>query len=239
MPPERDTYLLRRHPLPERYYTWRDGFHDEFLRYLSANISVLDIGGGRQPTLAPENRPQNCHYVGLDVSTRELGGAPAGSYDEKWVSDVTVRVAGLDNRFDLAVSWQVLEHVKSVAAALENIRSYLKPGGRLVASLSASFSVFGLINQILPSKLGVWTMKSLLGRDPDTIFPAYYDHCWQSALTTLLKPWSEFSITPAYLGAVYFGFSPTLQRMYLRYEEWALRQRYANLATQYVISARK
>lgn len=238
MPPQRDPPALRRR-LPDRYYTWRDGFQDEFQRYLCADISVLDIGGGRQPAIAPQNRPRNCHYVGLDVSACELGAAPAGTYDEKWVSDITLRVADLDGRFNLAVSWQVLEHVKSVAAALENIRSYLRPGGRLVASLSGSFSAFALINQILPSPLGSLTMKSLLGRNPDTIFPAYYNRCWHSALKSLLKPWSEFSITPAYLGAVYFGFSPTMQLLYLRYEEWALRKRYANLATQYVISARK
>ena len=55
--------------------------------------------------------------------------APEGSYDEMFVGDITKRVAELEGRFDLIICFQVLEHVKPLDDAIENLRCYLRPGG--------------------------------------------------------------------------------------------------------------
>lgn len=178
-----------------------------------------------------------CHYVGLDICQAELELAPEGSYDETWVSDVTERVPDLENRFDLIVSWQVLEHVRSLDSALANMHAYLHPAGRMVAQLSGRFSVFGLINSIIPQRFGVWAMHRLLRRDRDTVLPAYYDQCSFDSLERLLMPWTEHEIHPRYNGAGYFRFSLILQKVYLRYEEWVSLGIRRNLATHYIISA--
>jgi SAM-dependent methyltransferase len=156
-----------------------------------------------------------------------------------WESDVVQRVPELENRFDLVVSWQVLEHVKPLDMAMENLRSYLRPNGRLVALLSGTFSAFGLINQVVPQRLGVWAMCKLLRRDPETVFPAYYHCCWHDALKRMLSSWQEAEVVALYRGAGYFAFSLLLQRLYLHYEEWAWCGRRYNLATHYLVQGRR
>jgi hypothetical protein len=173
--------------------------------------------------------------VGLDVSASELELAPLGSYDELWVRDVVQHEPELVERFDLILSWQVIEHVKPIKTAFDNLHSYLVPQGRLVALFSGAFSAFALINAIVPDRMGTWAMEKLLRRPPDTVFPAYYDHCWYSGLERVLAPWNRMEIVPLFRGAGYFGFSQPLQRMYLHFEEWARKGNHNNLATHYLV----
>jgi len=227
----------QRIPLPPRYNAWRATFDALVQENLTPGCAVLDVGAGCRPTVAPDQRPAPCYYTGLDLSDSELAKAPAGSYDDAWALDIVSPCPQLEGRFDLILSWQVLEHVKPVTVAIDNIRSYLRPGGRFIATLSGAFSVYGLINQAVPARLGVWTMHKFLGRDPHTVFPAYYDRCWKTALERTLDDWDNFQITPYFIGAMYFRFSSTLQRIYLHYEEWAMNTEHDNLATHYLILA--
>src|SRR6266545_3381542 len=157
--------------LPDRYLQdWRPLFLDRVLEDMKPGARILDVGSGRTPVISVDRRPRDCCYVGLDISSEELMRAPAGSYDDVYIADVVQKVTALHDRFDLAVSWQVLEHVKPLDSALDNIRSYLRPQGRLVAQFSGSFAFFALVNQVLPASVGVWLLKTLLGRDPETVF---------------------------------------------------------------------
>jgi 2-polyprenyl-6-hydroxyphenyl methylase/3-demethylubiquinone-9 3-methyltransferase len=200
-------------------------------------LRILDVGSGRRPALAPADRPAGTHYVGLDLSAVELAAAPNGSYDETVAADLAQRVAGLEGQFDLALSWQVFEHVRPLDRALENLRAYLRPGGRMVAVLSGRFSINALVNVLVPSGLAVWLMRRLLGRDPDSVFSAHYDSCYASALTELLKSWSVAEVTPLFQGGAYFNFALPLRSVYFRYENWASRAGRANLATHYKIDS--
>ena len=224
-------------PLPPRYYEdWKQPFFDKALDGLKPGAKVLDVGSGRMPSLKRQLRPDGCDYVGLDISEPELKLAPEGSYDSYFVGDIADRLPELAGQFDLVVTWQVLEHVKSLDDSLRNIRDYLKPGGRFVGQFSGTFSAFGLINQVVPSWVGPWAMKRLLGRAPDTVFPAYYHHCWHSKITAAMAGWASVEITPRYRGAVYWRFFRPLQVAYLVYENWAVN--HGNLATHYLIDAR-
>lgn len=189
--------------------------------------------------MALADRPPGCVYVGLDLSAHELARAPAGSYDETVVSDVTARQPHLRDSFDLIVSWQVLEHVRPLDATLDALRSYLRPGGHLVAFLSGRFSVFGVANLILPTRAGARIVAALMRRDADTVFPAYYDRCYAKALSRMLEPWSTARVEAHWGAAVYFDRVPPLQRAYVAYEDWARRTARDNLATHYLLSARR
>ena len=222
--------------IPERYDRHPTTlFADAIRTELRAGMSILDVGSGRRPALAPDARPPDCAYAGLDVSRAELELAPPGSYGEHVVADVTAPVPALRERFDLVVSLQVLEHVPDTARALANMREYLVPGGRLVALLSGRFSVFGVINSAIPARLGVLLMKHLLRRDPDSVFPAYYDCCHAAALHELLAPWRRADVIPIYQGGAYFNFALPLRAAYFTYENWAARGGHANLATHYLL----
>jgi SAM-dependent methyltransferase len=227
-------------PLPARYYEdWRAPFYSRAGEALAAGARILDVGSGARPALPRDLLPASCTYAGLDVSAAELERAGEGAYDEMYVCDLTQRLETLEDRFDLIVSWQVLEHVKPLRAALENLRAYLRPGGLMVAQLSGRFSVYALVASAVPARLGEIASHRLLGRDPETMFATHYDHCYDRALRKLLRPWSDWEIEPRYRGGVYLDFSPTLRAVYLRYEDWIARRGYASLATHYLVSARR
>ena len=226
--------------LPARYAgRWRDEFERRVYARLSAGVRILDLGSGANPVLPSVERPQDSFCVGLDISRQELEKAPQGSYDEWCVTDAAHFVADLENDFDLIVSWQVLEHVKPLGLAIENCRKYLLPGGAFIALFSGSLSAFGVLNRVVPKQLGIGAMKHLLGRDPETVFPAYYDGTRYSPLRRHFQTWESAEIVPLFRGAGYFSFSRPLQRGYLAYENWAAESNRVNLATHYLVEAVK
>lgn len=229
--------------LPPRYAGYAIGWRSDFKQLaapaLLPGARVLDVGAGRRPVFPPEERPDGVTYVGLDVMQSELDAAPPRSYDEKIAADVSKPVAALADQFDLIVSWQVFEHIRSVPNALDNFYTYLRPGGYAVISLSGRFSLFGLLNMLLPRRLGVGVVSRVMRRDPETVFPAYYDHCYRSALERLVQRWSSTSIVSAWNGAAYFRVLRPLQAAYIFYEEWAAGSSRDNLATHYFLQLRK
>ena len=230
-----------RDELPPRYSTdlWDIRFKERLSPLIGEAGAVLDVGGGARPTVAPAERAVGSTYCGLDVTGHELSRAPEGSYDQTVVADITRREPALEGRFDLAVSWLVLEHVSSLEAAMRNVRAYLQPGGHLVAQLPGAFSVFALLNRAVPHTWAVRIMGWVQGRPAESVFPAHYDRCWHSALEQLMRHgWSSAEVQPLFTGAPYFRFSKAARAVYLFYEEiiYALDAR--NLAPYYLVVAR-
>ncbi len=175
--------------LPERYRKpWRQPFEEAVFQRLEPRCSVLDIGSGRHPAIPPADRPSGTTYTGLDISLAELLEAGPDAYDEAVEADASVFQPGLAGRFDLVVSWQVLEHVRDLEATIANVHGYLKPGGRFVALFSGSWSLFGLINRALPNRVGSRIVDRTMKRSENNIpvFPAYYDDARR-------KPWDRSS----------------------------------------------
>ena len=223
--------------LPDRYQhdEWMRPFQESIMDFLVPGMRILDVGSGCRPALPLDERPPGCEYVGLDLSADELRKAPSGSYHEAIVGDVTTPRDELRERFDLVISWQVLEHVKPLDTAIENIRSYLRPGGRFVGQWSGTFSYFALLSRLVPHRAATFVMHRLLGRDPASVFPAYYHRCWLSALMAIGRNWTSFNVKPLHAGGGYLAFAPPIQRMYLRYEQWIIDRQMGNLATHYVL----
>lgn len=229
----------RRH-LPPRYGVdvWDLRFREQLSDALVPGASIIDIGAGARPTVAPPDRPAGCRYVGLDPSPEELGKAPEGSYDETVVAAAEDRIPELENGFDLLLSFYTMEHVESLEAALSNARAYLRPGGLLLMQMSGAFSPFSIANRILPGRLSTWLLHRANDRDPGTVFRAHYDRCWSSALERLLAEWREAEVLPLHTGAGYVLFSRPLTALYMGYEEWAYRREHTNLASYYLVTAR-
>lgn len=226
--------------LPPRYSVpWRRAFDDPIRERLVPGIAVLDIGSGRHPAIRPEDRPANVRYVGLDLSSTELNAAGEGAYTETIAADATNPVRELAGQFDLVISWQVLEHVRDLEATIAHIREYLKPGGRFVALFSGSWSAFGVINRLLPDRIGSRIVDRTMKRTENNVpvFPAYYDRCSYGKIAPMLDDWTNARITALYNGARYFRFLPPLQRVYIRYENWTERSGKKNLATHYLVVA--
>lgn len=227
--------------LPSRYDRgWYDVFMDAVKPYLANGAAVLDAGSGRRPAIPVAARPDGLRYVGLDLSAAELRRSEPGSYDEVVESDLTDRVPSLSASFDVVVSYQVLEHIQNVPLALENVRTYLRPAGALVALFSGKWSAFGALNMLLPSNFATNVLPRITpSRASDSIFPAYYDHCTASKLRQAMREWHDVDIDPLYRGAGYFQFSRVMQRAYLQAEDRIARSGRANLATHYVLIAKR
>ena len=239
-PPE-ELADVRAGRLPARYgQRLQDVFLDQLSPRLRPGVAILDVGSGRSPTIAAADRPPGCRYVGLDVSAHELRAAPPGAYQEMIVHDITRPLPmAAGHLFDVVISWQVLEHVKPLRAALDNLGRVLRPGGMLISQLSGTFAAFALLARIVPHRVRVRAMARFLGHSEDEKFPTYYDHCYASALERMLGDWSSVAVHPFYRGAVYFGMSRLLQRGYLRYESEIERRDLRNLATHYLVVATK
>jgi SAM-dependent methyltransferase len=227
--------------LPLRYRrTLEYEFHERIDAAMEPGMQILDVGSGRLPCRTPELRPSDCHYVGLDISSTELATAEAGSYDECVVADIAGPCSPeLVGRFDLVVSFQVLEHVRPLERALDNMHAYLRPGGRLVAQMSGTFTPFSLLGKIMPHRPKVWLLSHLLDREPAEIFPAHYNHCYASAVRRLTREWSEVDIVALHRGASYLHFSKLLRALYLVYERSLTRRTLDNLAAYFIIDAVK
>jgi SAM-dependent methyltransferase len=226
--------------LPARYVQeWGTEFWGFVDRALRPGIAVLDVGAGRSPTIPPDKRPAGSQYVGLDVSAEELQTAPTGSYDQTVVAGAETLRPELVSRFDLIVSWQVLEHFRDLPAAAEAFHRYATEDGWFVACLSGRNALFAVGNRILPGSVGRQVVSRLMRRPLDTVFPAHYDHCTERGLREAFSSWSEVRILPLWRGADYFSPFPRLRSMYVRYEDWAIGRGLDNLATHYVIAARR
>jgi SAM-dependent methyltransferase len=228
--------------LPARYHTrWRQPYEESIAARLRDGMTILDIGAGRHPTLLPQDRPPRTTYVGLDLSGDEMRAAGPDAYDEMQAADITSLVPALVDSVDLAVSWQVFEHVKAMDVALENVHRYLRPDGALVSQFSGKWSAFGILNQIVPDAVGHRIVERVMKRHAQNIpiFPAYYHRCSARQLRKMTLAWRSVEILALFRGATYFNFSAPLTQIYLWYEEQARRHRAENLATHYLLIARR
>lgn len=227
--------------LPARYAEpWGRAFLARVEPELVPGVRILDVGSGARPTIPVDQRPTGCHYVGLDVSSHELERSPRGSYDEIIAGDICAGLPRLTQHFELVISWQVLEHVRSLPAALATLSASLVPGGRCVAQLSGAWSIYACAGRVMPHAARTFLMQRLLDTDPEDRFPTRYDNCSDRALRRILPQWfSTFDVVPRYKAGGYLRFSPLLQRAYMTYEDWIECHAKTNLATHYIVDARR
>lgn len=219
--------------LPARYQTaWRPAFVAQALEHCHPEMTILDVGGGKAPTLPPEVRPARSTYIGLDPDSDDLA---KGNYDVRLLAAASDAQPKLVGSVDLILSWNVLEHVPYMPSALARFHSYLKPGGALLARFAGRWAVFAIASRFMPHRLRVQLLSRLIGSSPDDHFPTHYDHCTARAFDLMLADWSEHEIVPHYRGAGYFAFSRGIQRMYLAYERAAMHN--PQLATHYNVRA--
>jgi 2-polyprenyl-6-hydroxyphenyl methylase/3-demethylubiquinone-9 3-methyltransferase len=236
---DKASFIYDRSPRYADGSEWQSDFVVRASSAFKRNMTILDVGAGRTPTIDVNQRPEGCRYLGLDVSASELEKAPNGAYAQTYAQDICTPRPELVDQVDLVVSWQVFEHVRPLEQAIDNIHTYLRHGGQLVAMLSGRNAIFAVLNRIVPERLGKEAMKHLLNREPDSVFRAHYDSCTYTELNILFQDWSNVEITPMFRGAAYLSFFRPAAISYLKYEDWALRRSKFDLATHYIISATK
>ncbi len=229
-----------RNRIPRRYQldSWDVRFRGALATGVEPDQQILDIGSGAKPTLPPDSRLRGVRYVGLDPSREELEKAPSGSYDDTIVAPAEQHVPGHEGEFDLAVSFMAFEHIQPLDLALENIRTYLRPGGRLIAQLAGGRSPFALANRVIPFRSTRWVLARAQDRPAESVFPSRYDRCTYSGLSGMLTGrWSEAEVVPIHNAYGYVEFSRMLRALYIGFEEWAHRGDHREIASCYLIKA--
>jgi 2-polyprenyl-6-hydroxyphenyl methylase/3-demethylubiquinone-9 3-methyltransferase len=158
-------------------------FRDSLLpSLLRPGLRVLDVGGGKRPAIALEEKQRlGLHVVGLDISGADLELAPAGAYDRTIVGDIaTVPIEG---EYDLVFSRAVIEHVENPRGAIDNMSRVLARGGVMAHYVPCRNAPFAVINRALGNQR---SSRLLFALFPDkrehSGFPAHYTDCTPAQL---------------------------------------------------------
>ncbi|MGB2874202.1 MAG: class I SAM-dependent methyltransferase [Gaiellaceae bacterium] len=129
-----------------RYADWAASFETPAARWLAkfiervpAGAHVLELGcGGDNP--ATRQLVERYDYVGVDISAGQLERARKAFPGARFVLGDVVEVELEDDSFDGVVSLFMLGHVPRAeqGLVLEHIASWLRPGGRLLATMGTA-----------------------------------------------------------------------------------------------------
>src|SRR4051794_1892099 len=119
-------------------------------------MTVLEAGCGSYSHVAagPE-----AYVVGIDISADQLEHNT--HVHEKVLGDIQTHDLG-DARFDMIVSWDVLEHLATPNSALERFARALRPGGLIVIAAPHVHSLKGVVARYTPFWFHVFVYRYLM-----------------------------------------------------------------------------
>lgn len=150
--------------------------------------SVLEIGGGRFPALTREEMSAlgGGTYTTNDISERELSLAPdwvERAHFDIQTPDVEV-IEQYRDKYDIAFSRMVMEHVPNYLRAYRNIHTVLRDGGISIAFHPVLYSVPFVLNWLIPEQASRRLLTLMFPHRTDAgtpKFPAVYSGCRISA----------------------------------------------------------
>jgi len=131
----------------------------EFDRWRAGRDSLRVLEAGCGSTTRLDLGPQ-AYLTGLDISPSQL--ARNSSVHERIVGDLQFFPIP-QGAFDVAVCWDVLEHLDQPAAAVRNMARALRPGGVLVLAVPNLWSIKGIVTKLTPFGLHVAFYRHALG----------------------------------------------------------------------------
>lgn len=139
------------------------------------NLDILEIGAGKGEHL-PFVEPTYASYTMLDLFPAPIEPPWAGDRRVTWHQGDACGVSLTDRSFDRVISMCVLHHLRDPAAALRNVRNWLRPGGVFTAFLPSDP---GLLNR-LNRQLFVAPRSRRLGFGDYEVFNAreHHNHYW-------------------------------------------------------------
>jgi 2-polyprenyl-3-methyl-5-hydroxy-6-metoxy-1,4-benzoquinol methylase len=202
-------------------------FESLFREY--APKTVLEIGSGANPTLAPEFVNENgISYVTNDVDARELEKADRSF--QRLVLDLSVQVTNqeLMGKFDCVMSRMVGEHVGDGEQYHRNIYNILKPGGISAHCFSTLWNLPLAANRVLPESVSAFLLQLYSPHDKykSGKFKAYYS--WSRGPSQkMIKRFEglgfEVLSYTGYFGHNYYLTIPFLHRLEMRKAEVLLK----------------
>ena len=133
---------------------------------------VLDIGCGRgAPVLSTFiGACAELHGIDLVDFTDEAGGDGL-QLSKQSIDDMS---GFLDERFDIAYSRSVMEHVENPRKAFAEVHRVLEPGGCYIFLTPNRYDYASLISTVVPNALHGAIVRNTEGRDVEDTFPTFY-----------------------------------------------------------------
>lgn len=146
-------------------------YYDAMNTILKNGFSVLEIGGGRHPSII--NR-KDLDYTIVDPDNSELTKSPID------IKLINCTIQKLDKRikYDLIISKMVLEHVEDPDSFHKQVLELLKPNGKAIHFFACRHSLPALVNRLLPEAFGDLILRMLNNRNLDESpkYETYYRH---------------------------------------------------------------
>jgi SAM-dependent methyltransferase len=141
---------------------------------------VLEIGGANRPLFTKQ---ETVEYIGIDIDR----SFPWESvYDRFYGQSAELPIPDL--QADLIVSKYLFEHVPNNYLLLQNLKSWLAPGGVSVHMFPCGWHPFSIANRLLGNRIARWLIPVIRpGTEAVTGYPAYYHICNSWSLERALR----------------------------------------------------
>lgn len=126
---------------------------------VNKNSIVLDAGCGKRNVLIPSNIVKT--LVGCDINRKSIEANH--DIDEGFVADLETTHLP-ENAFGLAMTYDVIEHLRCPQMFLANISKSVKTGGFVFFVLPNRTSLFGLLAMWLPNTTKRYITRFLFGK---------------------------------------------------------------------------
>lgn len=118
-------------------------------------IEILEAGCGSN-SIQNIKFPQAMSITGIDISQKQLD---RNNFLSRKILGDLEKYNFEDDRFDLIVCWDVLEHLQNPKQALDNMSKAMKPGALMVLKLPNLMSFKGLFTRFSPHSIHVLYYK--------------------------------------------------------------------------------
>jgi SAM-dependent methyltransferase len=209
--------------------------------------SVLEVGGGRSPTLdAEEVRAWGIEYAVNDIDQSELALVDPAYATLCFDMSASLPEEVSNRRFDLIFSRMVNEHVPDGAAYYENIFRLLNPGGLSVHLFATLYTLPTLVNRLVPETISARLRDVAFARSTHHYayekFPARYSWCRgprDSMIRRFHAVGFEVEDYVGFFGHAYYRRVPALHRLEQAKARWLIRHPVSALTSSALISLRK
>ncbi len=212
-------------------------YYDEIEKSVSANIEILEIGGGAHPSLT--NR-DNLSYTIVDPDKNELNKSP----EDILKLNLSLEQLDTEKQYDLILTKMVLEHIENPEAFHKKIYKTLKPNGKVIHFFACRNSIPSIANRLLPEFIGDSILRMIGNRNlkDSPKYPAYYrktkGYC-KSQINFFTELKFKIEKYDSFVGHKYFQKVPVLGILERFYSKLLVSLRLKSLSTVALITLTK
>lgn len=202
---------------------------------------VVDVGAGRTTPYAPAIADATTELIGIDVLGDDLA---ANQLLTRYIVCDFVK-HGIPKEAEgagLVTSRMVIEHVPDLENFAQSVYRTLAPAGRTVHLFAARYSIFAILNRLLPDSL---SRRVLFALRPESVevggFPTFYDHTHAKAAKSVFERAGMINveIEVSYQTSQYFHFFFPLFVVARIWETVLHRLALENLGSYVLLTARR